>query len=79
MKGKLNVGAFRNQLRHAVNNLTTSIRNRTFSDSIIEDVDMAFVVSNLTKNQILQDSATARLAQANAHRPADIRSTPVIS
>jgi flagellin len=30
------------------------------------DVDMAAEVSNLTKNQILQQAGTAMLAQANA-------------
>ncbi len=65
-QGKFNIGAFQNQLQYAVNNVTTSIQNYTSSESTIEDVDMAFEVSNLTKNQILQHSAMAMLAQANA-------------
>jgi len=60
-----NVGAFQNQLQYTVNNLTTSIQNYTSSESTIADVDMASEVSNLTKNEILQQSATAMLAQAN--------------
>jgi|SRR5208283_2669753 len=65
-QGRFNIGAFQNQLQYSVNNLTTSIRNYTFSESTIEDVDTAFEVSNLTKNQILQHAAMAMLAQANA-------------
>jgi flagellin len=61
-----NVGAFQNQLQYTVNNLTTSIQNYTSSESTIADVDMASEVSNLTKNEILQQSATAMLAQANS-------------
>ncbi len=48
------------------NNYTTSIQNYTSSESSIVDVDMASEVSNLTKNQILQQSAMTMLAQANA-------------
>jgi flagellin len=61
-----NVGAFQNQLQYVSSNLTTSIQNYTSSESTIMDVDMAAEVSTLTKNQILQQAATAMLAQANA-------------
>jgi flagellin len=61
-----NIGAFQNQLQYTVSNLTTSIQNYTSSESTIMDVDMAAEVSNLTKNQILQQAGTAMLAQANA-------------
>jgi flagellin len=60
------VGGYQNQLQYTINNLTTGIQNFTASASTIEDVDMASEVSNLTKNQILQQSAMAMLAQANA-------------
>ncbi len=60
------VGGLQNQLGYTINNLTTSIQNYTSSTSTIEDVDMASEVSNLTKNQILQQSAMAMLAQANS-------------
>jgi len=60
------VGATQNQLQYTINNLTTSIQNYTSSQSTIQDVDMASEISNLTKNQILQQSAMAMLAQANA-------------
>ncbi len=60
------VGGLQNQIGYTINNLTTSIQNYTSSASTIEDVDMASEVSNMTKNQILQQSAMAMLAQANA-------------
>jgi flagellin len=61
-----NVGGMQNQLSYTINNITTSIQNYTSSESTIEDVNMASEVSNLTKHQILQQSAMAMLAQANA-------------
>ncbi len=60
------VGGMQNQLQYSINNITTTIQNYTSSESTIEDVDMASEVSDLTKNQILQQSAMAMLAQANA-------------
>jgi len=60
------VGGMQNQLQYSINNITTTIQNYTSSESTIEDVDMASEVSSLTKNQILQQSAMAMLAQANA-------------
>ncbi len=60
------VGGFQNKLQYTMSNLTTSIQNYTSSQSTIEDVDMASAVSDMTKNQILQQSAMAMLAQANA-------------
>ncbi len=60
------VGGFQNQLTYAMSNLTTSIQNYTSSASTIEDVDMAAEVSNMTKNEILQQAGMAMLAQANS-------------
>ncbi len=60
-----NVGGMQNQLQYAVSNLTTTIQNYTSSASTIEDVDMASAVSDMTKQQILEQSAMAMLAQAN--------------
>jgi len=60
------VGGYQNQLGYTINNLTTTIQNFTASQSTISDVDMAAEVSNMTKNQILEQSAMAMLAQANS-------------
>lgn len=67
------VGGLQNQLSYSINNLTTSIQNYTSSESTIQDVDMAAEVSTLTKNQILQQSAMAMLAQANAQPQAILK------
>ena len=71
------VGGLQNQLQYTINNLSTSIQNYTSSESTIEDVDMASEVSNLTKNQILQQSAMAMLAQANSE-PQQVPAAPVM-
>jgi flagellin len=60
------VGGLQNQLQYTMSNLTTNIQNYTSSQSTIEDVDMASAVSDMTKNQILQQSAMSMLAQANS-------------
>jgi flagellin len=60
------VGGYQTQLQYTINNLTTSMQNYTASASTIEDVNMASEVSSMTKNEILQQSAMAMLAQANA-------------
>ena len=60
------IGGYQNQLQYAMSNLTVSIQNYTSSASTIEDVDMASEVSTMTKNNILQQSAMAMLAQANS-------------
>jgi flagellin len=60
-----NMGAFINRLDHAINNLTTSNTNQQAAESQIRDVDFASETSTFTKNQILMQSSTAMLSQAN--------------
>ena len=60
------VGALINRLENTVNNLTTSITNQQAAESQIRDVDFAYQSSIFTRNQILTQSATAMLTQANA-------------
>jgi flagellin len=60
------IGAMINRLQHAMNNDNTAINNQQAAESDIRDVDFATETSNFTKNQILTQSATAMLAQANA-------------
>jgi flagellin len=60
------VGAYQNRLQYTMENLSTTIENFSASESTIRDVDMAFEVMTFTKNQILQQSGMAMLAQANA-------------
>jgi flagellin len=59
------IGALVNRLEHAVNNLLVSETNQQSAESAIRDVDFATETSNFTRNQILSQSATAMLSQAN--------------
>ncbi|MGE5473208.1 MAG: flagellin, partial [Ignavibacteriales bacterium] len=59
------LGAYQNRLEHTINNLGTASENLTASESRIRDVDMANEMMSFTKNNILQQAATAMLAQAN--------------
>lgn len=59
------LGAVQNRLEHTINNLGTTAENLQAAESRIRDVDMAKEMSQFTKNNILQQAATAMLAQAN--------------
>jgi flagellin len=58
-------GAVQNRLDHTLKNLAVYQENLEASESRIRDVDMASEMVNFTKLQILQQSGTAMLAQAN--------------
>ncbi|MDG5814130.1 flagellin [Chitinispirillales bacterium ANBcel5] len=60
-----NMGAYINRLEHAINNLTISNTNQQSAESLIRDVDFASESSQFTRNQILTQSGTSMLAQAN--------------
>ena len=59
------LGAMQNRLEHTINNLGTTSENLTASEARVRDVDMAKEMMEFTKNNILQQAATAMLAQAN--------------
>lgn len=59
------MGAFINRLEHAINNLTVSNTNQQAAESLIRDVDFATESTQFTRNQILTQSGTAMLSQAN--------------
>lgn len=59
------VGAQMNRLEYTINNLETARENLTAAESRIRDLDIAEETTNLTKNQILVQSATSMVAQAN--------------
>ena len=59
------LGAMQNRLEHTINNLNTTSENLTASEARVRDVDMAKEMMEFTKNSILQQAATAMLAQAN--------------
>jgi len=58
-------GAINNRLDSIINNLTESSKNMQASRSRILDTDYATETTNLAKQQIIQQAATAMLAQAN--------------
>jgi len=58
-------GAINNRLDVVINNLTEGSKNMQASRSRILDTDYAQETTNLAKQQIIQQAATAMLAQAN--------------
>jgi flagellin len=59
------LGATQNRLEHTINNLDNAAENLQAAESRIRDVDMAQEMMNYTKTNILNQAATAMLAQAN--------------
>ena len=59
------LGAIQNRLEHTINNLSVAAENLTAAESRIRDADMAQEMMGFVRNQILQQSGTAMLAQAN--------------
>lgn len=58
-------GAYNNRLDSIINNLNESSKNMQASRSRILDTDYATETTNLAKQQIISQAATAMLAQAN--------------
>jgi flagellin len=59
------IGAAASRIEFSAGNLQIAIENVDASHSAIRDVDMAYEMTTLTKNQILLQAGTAMLAQAN--------------
>ena len=59
------IGAAINQMAFSADNLTNVSSNATQSRSTIMDTDYALATTQLAKTQIIQQAATAMLAQAN--------------
>ncbi|SHK39174.1 flagellin [Anaerobranca californiensis DSM 14826] len=64
-KERSQLGAWQNRLEHTIKNLDNAAENLQAAESRIRDVDMAHEMMNFTKQNILQQAATAMLAQAN--------------
>jgi flagellin len=62
---RANMGAIQNRLELTISRLGVSAENLQASESRIRDADMAYEMIGFTKNQILQQSGMAMLAQAN--------------
>lgn len=63
--GRSKLGAWQNRLEHTIKNLDNAAENLQAAESRIRDVDMAKEMMEFTKNNILNQAATAMLAQAN--------------
>jgi flagellin len=59
------IGALINRLESTTNNLANQITNTQSAESLIRDTDFAAETVTFTQRQILTNSATAMLAQAN--------------
>ena len=64
-KQRADLGAYQNRLEIAVTGIDIAAENMQASESRIRDADMAKQVVEYTRNQILTQSGTAMLAQAN--------------
>jgi len=64
-KQRSDLGAYYNRMEYAAKGLMTAYENIQASESRIRDADMAETMVDLTKNQVLVQSGTAMLAQAN--------------
>jgi flagellin len=64
-KQRADLGAAQNRLEYASKGLLNAYENTQASESRIRDTDMAEEMISFTKNQILTQSGTAMLAQAN--------------
>jgi flagellin len=64
-KQRADLGAYQNRLEYIVKGLDVGAENLQASESRIRDADMATEMVEYTKNVILNQSATAMLAQAN--------------
>ena len=64
-KQRADLGAYQNRLDYAMKGLDVGAENLQAAESLIRDVDMAQQMVEFVKDQILMQSATAMLAQAN--------------
>jgi len=64
-QSRAQLGAYQNRLIATVNNLTNVVTNTEQSKSRIMDTDYSKETTNLARSQIIQQAATAMLAQAN--------------
>ena len=62
---RASIGATQNRFTRTLSTLNVSIENLTAAYSAIQDTDVAEVLADLTKQQILVQSSTAMVGQAN--------------
>ncbi len=64
-KTRADLGAIQNRLQSSVNNLGIQEENLSAANSRIRDTDVASATAELTRNNVLLQTGTATLAQAN--------------
>jgi flagellin len=64
-KQRADLGGFQNRLEHAIRGIDIGAENLQSAESRIRDTNIAAQMVSYTKNQILSQSGTAMLAQAN--------------
>jgi flagellin len=64
-KQRADLGSYQNRLEYTIKGIDIGAENLQAAESIIRDADMAAEMVQYSKNQILVQSATAMLAQAN--------------
>lgn len=62
---RADLGAMVNRLEHALINQENQEQNMQAAESVIRDADFAYETTQFSRNQILTQSSTAMLAQAN--------------
>jgi flagellin len=65
-KLRADMGSYINRLEHTINNLSNQEFNTQDAESRIRDVDFAQETTQFTRNQILVQSSTSMLSQANS-------------
>jgi flagellin len=70
-KQRADLGAYQNRFEVAQKGIAIAAQNLQAAESVIRDTNMAHEMVDFTKNQILVQSSTAMLAQANA-RPQSV-------
>ncbi|MCL2206569.1 MAG: flagellin, partial [Fibromonadales bacterium] len=63
---RANIGTYINRLEYTINNIANLEFNTQDAESRIRDTDFAKETTNFTRNQIMVQSATSMLAQANS-------------
>lgn len=62
---RADLGAMTNRLEHALTNQENQETNMQSAESVIRDADFAYETTQFTRNQIISQSSTAMLSQAN--------------
>lgn len=64
-KGLGDIGAAQSRMDFAATNVATQLENTQAAESTVRDADMAYEMTQFTKNNVLQQASQAMLSQAN--------------